>query len=1322
VDFVETITPPVGTAPGDYSFVVNYYINGEFVDEQEVFVTVLAPVSPLTVATELYPGDCIEVTKSIYLPETAIDLVEPQVVVDGEMPIEVSFTPEQYEDIENGGWVTFEEAICVADDAATGVYEFTVQFLADGELVAEQDITITVFDEFDWIMMVYMSADNNLMEAAWDQLDSMGAADYYGPVRPVVLFDPGHSMGDSVVMEKTYNGMTEADDEGEVIPVKTGEANMGDPDTLVRFINWVKENYPAQNYALVMWDHGNGWRSCNFCQDWTDGDSLSVKELGEALAAVAPFVDGVGDYDRLQVVGFDACLMQMLEVDYQIRDYAEYIVGSEEVEPVPGWPYDWILNDLAGDPDMTAEELAALICNQYDAYYAQPRPALYAAGYEPGRIHRKYLDDDSGWETVSGYLGDAVLSLVEYAGQIYAGTMSPGAVYRYDGGSTWTQVGYFGSSYQVSALAVFNGDLYAGITAGEAAMLLRYNGSTWDEVWADISYAGIRSLYVWDVDNCLYMGEYNSDTIWRWDGVTDPEKVMDVGGSCIWDFESYDGNLYASAWLGYLYSSSDGVNWDVFSDYILADGQRNIWDIEALDGYLYAATDWTGSGPMQGRMYRFDSAAIDPSLPEIAFVTTDVLLPQFAGYLSMTTYGGDLYVGAGAEAGYYGYSGIGYVVKYDGTTPVKMPSGTYMGYGIQALQVGSEVLFPRATMSAKDATQIGALVDAVDGLATALMDAIGTYDEEIATARAEAETFGGLFTGSIDLYHFAELLHAALTDTAVGAAAAEVIFGVDDAVICNTAGSEHPNANGIAIYYPDVETGDIELLDGISGMVDGLPELEGALQLVFYESCYDTAVDFTSDTAWDEYLKRAPRLVEQGILGLYIDDVLLLAHVYEDPIVRLEWPTVAQDAAGFTLAKPVNVVVTPEGAIDIGIVAIAYSQADLDAAGILRTELIGIAQQIDRSWELEKLTMNLPTWLFDLASVGGILGDLDGFLGDAADGIMGVFDGLSALSDVVSEQCGLCVNYVGAVIAIPWLDLSNVAPDIYESLPGLPMVSSATVTPLAMVATNNAAQLNPLQYPQNLYQGWNLVSLPVIPLDGDVATILSGHGGLVEGVAGSVEVVWAYDAATGQWLRYIPGEPASSNLSVLEDGVGYWFKMTEDATMTVLGSNFLAGPNAPPEYDLVAGWNLIGYKGILPMPARDESYTYEYFDEYYWEYYYEEVYIPGYLESDKVGFNRLQGYNRVYDALYTPDFVYPNDGYWIYVVDPGSIPGLNDECWLEAVRYEYDDWFESTAAWMEFWIMRDAELGVRLAWNAAWYAAWVIAPSILDYGYGYWYY
>ena len=122
-------------------------------------------------------------------------------------------------------------------------------------------------------------------------------------------------------------------------------ANMGDPETLASFLNDVPGNYPSDQYALILWNHGGG-PLLGVCFDERQtgkgaADSLTLNELRLALAS-SPFAD-----TPLSFIGFDACMMASLEVAVCVAPYADVMIASQEPEPANGWDYRF-LSTLSG--------------------------------------------------------------------------------------------------------------------------------------------------------------------------------------------------------------------------------------------------------------------------------------------------------------------------------------------------------------------------------------------------------------------------------------------------------------------------------------------------------------------------------------------------------------------------------------------------------------------------------------------------------------------------------------------------------------------------------------------------------------------------------------------------------------------------------------------------------------------------------------------------------------------------------------------------------------------------------------------------------------
>jgi hypothetical protein len=134
---------------------------------------------------------------------------------------------------------------------------------------------------------------------------------------------------------------------------------MGDQATLNSFVNWSMTNFQANNYALVIWNHGGGYSGIS-SDDSSGGDRLELREVSGAFNGLS---------DTLDLIGADACQMGMMEFAYQVRNNASVLVASEENIPWEGYSYNTVLADLTATPTMTASQLGTVIVNRYGEYY-----------------------------------------------------------------------------------------------------------------------------------------------------------------------------------------------------------------------------------------------------------------------------------------------------------------------------------------------------------------------------------------------------------------------------------------------------------------------------------------------------------------------------------------------------------------------------------------------------------------------------------------------------------------------------------------------------------------------------------------------------------------------------------------------------------------------------------------------------------------------------------------------------------------------------------------------------------------------------------------
>lgn len=262
-----------------------------------------------------------------------------------------------------------------------------------------------------WTVMVWMAGDNDLEDYGAEDIEEMKAVGSNDDINVLVQFD---RMSDDKTRRYYVRKGTTMD--ADVVQT-LNETNTGDPKVAIDFFTWGVKTYPAQHYLAVLWNHGSGideediYRSAKarglevhrktrsssksiprrhvramatrrfrrslfsttvdsallskaIAYDDTSRDFLDNLELKRVLTKVRQNAQR-----KIDVVGFDACLMNMVEVAYQLKGAVNLVVGSEETEPGDGWPYDAVLKSLAANPDMTPEQLGSAIVQRYVASY-----------------------------------------------------------------------------------------------------------------------------------------------------------------------------------------------------------------------------------------------------------------------------------------------------------------------------------------------------------------------------------------------------------------------------------------------------------------------------------------------------------------------------------------------------------------------------------------------------------------------------------------------------------------------------------------------------------------------------------------------------------------------------------------------------------------------------------------------------------------------------------------------------------------------------------------------------------------------------------------
>ena len=257
---------------------------------------------------------------------------------------------------------------------------YSLNFQLPSQLSTSQDGGTEDGDSLsDWTMMVYITADD-LDYYAYGDINEMewAISDYNASANIAVYWDQSadgrtdpFSTGNGSQPAWTTAGKafikadTDLNEIGTEFLIEENEVNTGDPDNLYKFITWAANEAPAENYGLVMWNHGAGVQGFNY--DYSDNapaDNLVTTEFVDILEKSQN--DGI----NFDLIAFDACLMGMLEVGYEIKDYTDYFVAAEEIVGGPGYDYTTAFSAFESElGDVSPDELAQSIVLSFEEYY-----------------------------------------------------------------------------------------------------------------------------------------------------------------------------------------------------------------------------------------------------------------------------------------------------------------------------------------------------------------------------------------------------------------------------------------------------------------------------------------------------------------------------------------------------------------------------------------------------------------------------------------------------------------------------------------------------------------------------------------------------------------------------------------------------------------------------------------------------------------------------------------------------------------------------------------------------------------------------------------
>lgn len=239
-----------------------------------------------------------------------------------------------------------------------------------------------------WSILVYMPADNNLEPEAINDLCEIEMSKLdTDKVTILALVDrnPGYDASNgNWYNTRLYKMKTGKDSVSKTLIseeidceplglVKGGnvELDMSSTYVLSDSLKFMRKEFPADRYGLIVWGHGTGWRgesemtSDSFravAFDATTGSYMNLKDFSKALK------DGIEE-NPLDLIGFDTCFGMEFEVLYEIQDYARYCVGSEGLVLSGGWNYEKLFTYFSISQEKSTEALCSSIVKQFSELY-----------------------------------------------------------------------------------------------------------------------------------------------------------------------------------------------------------------------------------------------------------------------------------------------------------------------------------------------------------------------------------------------------------------------------------------------------------------------------------------------------------------------------------------------------------------------------------------------------------------------------------------------------------------------------------------------------------------------------------------------------------------------------------------------------------------------------------------------------------------------------------------------------------------------------------------------------------------------------------------
>lgn len=277
-----------------------------------------------------------------------------------------------------------------------------------------------------WTLMFYMASDNPLVISIVSQLKALKAAGYHPDVNVIAQFDPyaegtpthvfdvnlmyklkkdtppnigfadePHAVR-NLIEDKLWRHETDRTGkqlirdairdvmksmkvdnyDPPIAPELNGFARRSDsrryePDpytSLDTFLNFCCEKYPAHRYMLFILGHGVVVGNDIFLYDeHAEKNSISLREMGDVLNLFKDKIEEQEPKGVFDLLSFNSCSVSSLEVAYELKNTANYMLASQGPTFVGSWPYREILMRVFKNPAIEDKAVKDLLLDIFDS-------------------------------------------------------------------------------------------------------------------------------------------------------------------------------------------------------------------------------------------------------------------------------------------------------------------------------------------------------------------------------------------------------------------------------------------------------------------------------------------------------------------------------------------------------------------------------------------------------------------------------------------------------------------------------------------------------------------------------------------------------------------------------------------------------------------------------------------------------------------------------------------------------------------------------------------------------------------------------------------